>query len=170
MRRIKFLSAVVVAVSVLASGIATSADKGQPDIHQVLRDLEAKEQANVLLYKNFYYGQPRSDLLKIKGARDCSQSSGIERAVCIDKQRFAGSNGWTALFSFFNDRLHRVVLIAEKPTGAAFNLATGALLKNDFIAVLIESGNHLFDIIRMSQVGTEKDGYRYYPKSRLKPP
>ena len=98
------------------------------------------------LFKDFYYGQPRADIAKIKGMVPCNDLQ--KGALCRDKQSFAGNDKWGQGFVFADGKLTTIVLKTKLDEQRAIK-TMGAVSNNGYSLALMRSGSNSCDVINV---------------------
>lgn len=109
--------------------------------------------AGPTLFKEFSYGQPRVEIQKLPGVTPCDD---VEKgALCRQKQSFAGYDGWDQAF-LFNDGKLTLVALAGPMDNTLYTKVLGVMTNNGFILAALQSGDKLFDFIRVLHEKGEK--------------
>ncbi len=122
----------------------------------VLGSLTSVNAADYKLYKNFKFGAPRNDILKIKGIYDCSKDS-LPGSLCLNNHRFLGFS-WDMEFIFFGDKLVTINLIAEFDQNKY--VAVAKSLAKKFFLVALQSKDGMLDMIELLKKVKDKAAYQ----------
>lgn len=96
---------------------------------------------NILLYKDFFFSQPRADIQKIPGVKTCDNFEA--GALCRERQPFAGFD-WLQAFTFLDNNLVQVTLV-EDFSQDRYVKVVGAIHNNGLFLAHLQSGAQAFD-------------------------
>ena len=103
------------------------------------------------LYKNFKFGQKRSEILKIGGIYDCSEDSN-SGSLCLDNHQFLDSV-WELEFLFLGDKLAAINLITEFDQTKYFVISKS--LAKKFSCVGLQQNDNFLDIVKLKKTVAE---------------
>lgn len=113
----------------------------------------ASAEQNVNLYKDYYYGMPIDDVIRISGASPCEDEE-FEGDLCIESVNFSGEE-WAQVLQIDNNKLVSLILMKEDENRTSFNVLVNMMEKNGYGLLFAQNGKTQIDAMALYTQGSD---------------